>query len=299
MRPRIFDVLGMVACASWIAVVAMDYRELRAEALEVDLDLDEVSARENFRPGVEWFSVYADSEKVGFIRNERIVDEEGYSFRTRSELHRNPLGSGPLTFEISATLDDQLQLERFVGRVDAGQLELRAHAAVQTSPQGQVLAGSLEGLGPIAAPFSFPMQERPAFDQSLRPLLLRQELEPGQRYEFEVLDPLTMQPRPTVITYEGVEQLDVMGAQRRAHHLAQEVAGQRLDVWVNDLGEVLSEELPGGFSAIRESEAEALWGLDRQAVPSAAQDATGRGTPSTKARRGAVFSSESNADESR
>jgi hypothetical protein len=243
----------------------LDCRELRAEAVEIDLDLTSVSAADSFRPGVEWFSVYAGSDKVGFIRNERLVDDRGYAFRTRSQLHQNPPSAGTLAFEISARPDDQLQLESFEGSVDTGAIALQASAAIE----GKLLSGHIEGLGPAKAPFSFPIQERPAFDQSLRPLLMRQGLEPGQRYEFEIFDPLTMQARPTVITYEGVEKIDAMGAQRRAHHLVSEVAGQRLHVWVNDLGEVLSEELPGGFSAVRESEAEALWGLDPRSDTSA------------------------------
>jgi hypothetical protein len=244
----------------------IDHRELRAEVLEIDLDLDTDAAREQFRPGVEWFSVYAESAKVGYIRNERIRNEDGsFAFRTRSELHKNPIGEGPLTFEIEAQLDDALQLIAFDGSVDAGLVTLEASAAVD----GDALAGSLTGLGMAPTPFRFPLDRRPAFDQSLRPLLLQRDLEAGRRYEFDVLDPLTLQTRPTVIRYEGVEKLDIMGGERRAHHLVQEVAGQRLDVWVNDLGEVLSEELPGGFSAVRESEAEALWGLDLEATAEA------------------------------
>jgi hypothetical protein len=246
-----------------VAVLAIDHRELRAETIEIDLDVDTKVAREQFRPGVEWFSVYAESGKVGYLRNERVANEDGsFAFRTRSELHENPIGEGPLTFEVSAKLDDQLALVSFEGKVDAGLVNVEAHAAVQ----GDKLEGQLEGLGISATPFSFPLDQRPAFDQSLRPLLLQRDLQPGQRYEFSVLDPLTMQTRPTIITYEGVEQLDIMGAQRKAHHLAQDIAGQRLHVWVNDLGEVLSEELPGGFKAVRETEAEALWGLDKRAT---------------------------------
>lgn len=244
----------------------MDHRELRAEVVEIDLDLDTNAAREQFRPGVEWFSVYAESTKVGYIRNERIRNDDGsFAFRTRSELHKNPIGHGPLTFEIEAQLDQALALVAFEGVVDAGLVTLEAKAAVDA----EGLAGTLTGLGMTPAPFRFPLDRRPAFDQSLRPLLLQRDLQEGQRYEFEVLDPLTLQTRPTVIRYEGIDELDIMGARRRAHHLVQEVAGQRLEVWVNDLGEVLSEELPGGFKAIRESEAEALWGLDLEATAEA------------------------------
>ena len=92
---------------------------------------------------------------------------------------------------------------------------------------------------------------------------MRSDLEPGQRFSFEHFDPATLSTQEASIEYLGRDDVMVMGERFTAHHLRQELAGQVLESWVNDLGEVLREELPGGLMAVRESEAEATWGIER------------------------------------
>src|SRR5690606_799207 len=55
--------------------------------------------------------------------------------------------------------------------------------------------------------------------------------------------------------------IELMGSTVEAYHFQQQALGHRMHVWVNALGEVLIEEMPMGFRAVREPEAEARFGL--------------------------------------
>jgi hypothetical protein len=105
------------------------------------------------------------------------------------------------------------------------------------------------------------LQEPPVFDFSLGPLVMQQDLEPGDRFRFRHFDPTTGATAESTVELVGREPIDVLGERIEAFHLLQTVGGQQLHVWVNELGEVLREQLPWGIVSVRESEAEATYGL--------------------------------------
>ena len=65
------------------------------------------------------------------------------------------------------------------------------------------------------------------------------------------------------IVYLGTSKMNSLGEDVEAHHLRRSIGDQVFDAWVNDLGEVLDERLPLGYIAIRETEAEATYGVMR------------------------------------
>lgn len=256
-----FDVLGLAAVLGFLLVVSADVAELRWRNVEDTLEVDPAALAEGFREGVEWHAIYDDAHKLGWSRLERRRLEDGFELSSHTRLRgRDPAPGSEI--DVTTVLGPAFELRRFHARVQAGLGQLEAEGVMGEGVLVIDVTGTL--LGEQGQHLELPV-ERPTFDFSLRPLVMRADLEPGQRFSFEHFDPTTLSTRESTIEYLGRDEVTVMGELVRAHHLRQELAGQSLESWVNDLGEVLREELPGGLTAVRETEAEATWGMEDRA----------------------------------
>lgn len=242
--------------AAFAAVVLLDLQALGRPREEVSLHVEPQALAEGFREGVQWYGLYRGNDKVGFSRTERRRTDEGYQLGQRIRLRPGP-GGGPSRIEVDTELDAQFVLTRFWVRVEGGPLPLRA----QGRREGQVLRIEAQGL-PGLSELELPLREPPVFDFSLGPLVMQRELSPGDRFSYTMVDPLGLMPQDGSIEYLGQDPVDVLGERVLAFHLRQRVPGSPpLQLWVNELGEILQQELPLQLLAVREAEAEATWGL--------------------------------------
>jgi hypothetical protein len=250
-----FDVLGGLCVAAFVAVVLVDLRALGRPQQEVSLHIDPQALAEGFREGVQWYGLYRGDEKVGFSRTERRRLGTGYQLVQRIRLRPGDR-LGPSLIEVRTELSAAFVLERFTVRVD-GPVPLRAEGR----REGDTLTIDTEGL-PGVSQLALPLREPPVFDFSLGPLVMRRDLKPGDRFSYTLVDPLGLMPQEGSIEYLGRETIDVLGEEVSAFHLRQRLPGSPpLQLWVNELGEVLWQELPIQLMAVREAEAEATWDL--------------------------------------
>ena len=250
-----FDAVGIVAVLGFAAALGSEYGVLSRSKAEVSLHLDPEALSAGFREGVSWHGLYREGTKIGYSRTERSRQADGY--RTEHTMVLPVPGlSGTQTIAIITELDATFTLERFSASVRDGPLPVSAsgrwdngavHVTVKGLPGGEQTT-------------TLPMAEAPQMDQSFLPLATRKDLTPGMRLSFTHFDPLTASESTAVVEVVGPEAIDILGESTDALHVRQELSGQVLDVWINPLGEVLKQTLPGGLLAIRESEAEATWG---------------------------------------
>lgn len=257
-RLSMFDALGLLALVAFAATLWISRVGLSQPDDEVGLTLDPAALAEGFREGVSWHGLYRDGDKVGFSKTARRRLTDGYATESTVVLPVPGL-SGRQTIQMRTELDEAFALRSFTASLSGGPMPI----AAEGSWTGSGLAVSLTGLpgGPQTSELSMP--EPPQMDQSYLPIVTREDVAPGDRFRFTHFDPLSASPTTAVVTVVGRETLDVLGDQTEALHLRQQLAGEVLDVWVNDLGEVLRQTLPGGLISIRESEAEATWGMAR------------------------------------
>lgn len=237
---------------------------LTAPRTEVSLHVDPQALADGFREGVTWHGLYRDGEHVGFSRTGRRRTATGYS-TVHTVVIPSPGGTGHQTIEVLTLLDDQFVLERFEATVSGGPIS--ASAAGWWEPG--VLNLQLLGLPGGETTTKLAMDEPPRMDQSFIPIVGRDDLAPGDRFSFTHFDPLGTAPATAIVEVVGREPLDILGERTEALHLRQQMAGQVLEIWVNELGEVLQQQLPTGLLAVRESEAEATWGVLSPAAESA------------------------------
>ena len=237
----------------------MDLRALGRPRDEVSLHVDPTALAEGFREGVQWYGLYRGEDKVGFSRTERRrrPGGDGYQLSQTLELSASSTGAGLRRITIDTELDAAFALERFSVAAE-GPIPLRAEGELR----GETLHVEAEGLpGPLSA-LDIPLHEPPVFDFSLGPLVMTRDLRPGDRFSFTHVDPLGLTPTESTLEYLGHADLDVLGERVSAFHLRQELPGlPPMQLWINELGEVLQQELPLQLLAVREAEAQATYGL--------------------------------------
>jgi len=258
-------VLGALAVAAFAAVLLLDLRALGRPRDEVSLHVDPSALAEGFREGVQWYGLYRGPDKIGFSRTERRRRGAGYLLSQRIQM-RPAAGGGLARISVDTELDAGFALERFTVEAEGGPIPLRAAG----ERRGDVLHVRAEGL-PGLPELDIPLHEPPVFDFSLGPLVMTRDLRPGDRFTFTHVDPLALTPTEGSVEYLGRVDLDVLGERVSAFHLRQELPGvPPLQLWVNELGEVLQQELPLQLLAVREAEAQATYGL---LAPAEASDA--------------------------
>jgi hypothetical protein len=257
-----FDVLGGLAVAAFVAVVVLDLRVLGRPRDEVSLQVDPAALAEGFREGVQWYGLYRGQEKIGFSRTERRRRGAGYQLSQQIQM-RPTTGAGFTRITVDTELDAAFVLERFTVEAEGGPVPLRG----QGERRGDVLHVRAQGL-PGMPDLEIPLRQPPGFDFSLGPLVMSRDLRPGDRFTFTHVDPLALRPTEAGIEYIGRADLDVLGERVSAYHLRQDLPGAPpLQLWVNELGEVLQQELPLELLAVREAEAQATYGLLAPVAP--------------------------------
>lgn len=266
-----FDLLGALCVTAFVAVLVVDLRALGRPRDEVSLHVDPQALAEGFREGVQWYGLYRGDDKLGFSRTERRRREGGYQLTQQIRLRPTPGGGpttqpttlGATTIEVVTELDAAFALQRFSVHAEGGPVPLQAWG----ERRGDTLHVEAEGV-PGLPVLDLPLQEPPVFDFSLGPLLMTQDLQPGDVFSFTHVDPLGLVPTEGRIEYLGRASIDVLGETTEAHHLRQELPGMPpLQLWVNELGEVLQQELPLQLLAVREAEAQATYGLLAPTAP--------------------------------
>jgi hypothetical protein len=257
-RLPLFDALGVAALLAFLGTVAADLAELRRDASETPLVVDPAETAAGFREGIEWQGIYdAADRKVGYVRVERRRVGDGWTLESLTTLRRD---GAPARIEVRAELSPALALRSFSAEVSGEAGSVSAVGRVEQE-RLRVEVGGLpvtDGSRTLDLP-----ADHAALGFSWHALVQRADLRPGRRFSFERFDLGSLGAGKVGVEYLGRDRVVVMGEEVLAHHLRQEVLGEAFNVWVNDLGEALREELPGGYVAVRESEAEATYALEQ------------------------------------
>jgi hypothetical protein len=253
---------GIIVVLLFAAVTVSELGVLRWSQQEMAVEVSAEDLADGFHEGVAWHGYYMRGAKVGFSRLEQRREAGGFRVLSYSVFDLKVMRtSRRLELELEAMLDQELALRSFTASLDSDFTSLEASGEVLTDRIDVVVR-----TGGLEEQTSLPIERPPTFAFNLRPALMRQGPEEGQKLEFDYFDPTSLTTRKMTIEYLGLDTVNVMGEDVEAHHLRQEVSGQLLDAWVNDLGDVLREELAIGIMAVRESEADATYGLGRGAA---------------------------------
>lgn len=244
-------------------VVALGFL-LNQEAADVGTEAPLTGGPAGIQAGDEWMGLYFKGHKVGLMHLRKTRREAaggdagaGWRFDLRTYFRLSVMRQQTaLDVQVQADLDDALTLERFEFSVDSGPAKLGGGGVVE----GKQMTLTLDSGGGTTTR-KIELKRPPVIRAALGPMLALQDLSPGKTLRFSVFDPLTQGDQEVEIEVVGPDTLAVMGEEVPVTHVRQRIAGLELEGWYNARGEAMKQTLSLGLVALRESEAEARWGL--------------------------------------
>jgi len=204
----------------------------------------------------QWMSVYHEGVKIGYTHVSFTADQDGFSFSddsllrlvvmdspqiVRTRLHGHANADWSLR-DVELELSSGAGNLRATGVVELAGLRLEIHTG-GTGASKQIL--------PVAQPLYLP--------STLQGTLNAKLLQPGNRFEVLVFDPISLKNDRLALTVQGQEALPGGGpTPRQAWRVRQEFRGFETTAWMDDDGSLLREEGPMGMVLVRTSAAEAL-----------------------------------------
>ncbi len=262
MRKRkisVFDLFGILWVLIFTFVMVGHLKDGESTGEEVAIALTPEDLDSGFREGVEWHGIYLREAKVGFSKLERRIVPEGYQLKHLMRLNMTVMRQNQtLTTTVNTILNKDYTLKEFEMKMDNPAAPFMAKGKVEgTRVAVEMLMGDYEEKRSIT------LKKPPIVELGVRPLLFRKDLKKNERYTMKYFDPMSLNEKEMIVVYLGKSKMQSLGEEIEAHQLRRFIGNQAFDAWVNELGEVLDERLPLGYVSIRESQAEATYGVMR------------------------------------
>ncbi len=238
---RVFDIVGIVFVALWIGAVAAFVLVADDDDVEgIPLTDGVVDLRED----TLWMAVYRDNEEVGMLREDRTRLLDGWLVEVQGVAELALMGdSQAFRFESRTTLDEELTVRSATGTIEAfgRRLDLTGQFIDDDSPTFQVDLT----LDEASDRFLAKLEKRPRLvSHAIPEIIASDDLEPGDRFREEFLDPMTLSPTDLEITYEGREVIDTHEGPYESYDFVQSVGHFDMRLFVDSRGMPIFQALP-------------------------------------------------------
>ena len=206
----------------------------------------------------EWFGVYREERKVGWVHRTLSRRPEGWIVRDDSELHLAMLGTAQrLRTSLIAETGETFGLRRFRFGLVSPAATFRAEGEV-VGNRLRVRHGSGSASNLLELDLSGAIQ-LPSTQRNARALW---EAEPGDKFRTPVFSPLTMQYEDILVEVGERATMDGPDGEVEALELLERHQGLEARAWIARDGSTLAEQGGLGFRLVRESADTAPRGLD-------------------------------------
>lgn len=190
-----------------------------------------------------WRSIYMDDQWIGFSTVRYGTVEEGFLLQSSSLIRFTFFTQiQELAIETTQRLDRDHRLDHFTMTLSG-----LADATITGHRKGNRMVAEAV-YGGMQMRKTFDMAEDLFLDQSILQVYRGDDLEPGDTYRLNILNPMTLQAEEAVLTVTG----------REGDYLTMETrfAGLVSTSWIDEQGMVVREETPTGWLVKAESRAE-------------------------------------------
>lgn len=242
---KLFDVVGAVVVTTWVVLAGLYvYETESSEPRQVKGLSDDFVMQE----GQTWLILRREGDEVGFVHQTRTEITDGWLLEYDMLMTIELLGSErAIDTTVKSRLDHDGYLTEFTAEVNASGRNFKARGEVD----GTRLETELY-LSDEPKKKTIELQEKPRLSSSaFNQLLASGNLEPGEEFAERFFDPTTMQMTEMVMLYKGETEVDVYDRKLPGHYIIQKVAGNELDVYVDDQGEILVQEFPLRMIGVR------------------------------------------------
>ncbi len=241
---RWFDAAGAIVVVSWVGLLGAYV--LKHERASAPIAVS-ASGQVSLSAGDSWMIVLRDGEDVGYIHEARTALDEGWLLEYDMLTVVDLMGRRQwLQSSVKAAVDPQGGLRTFSADSQSLMVTMSVQGEVR---DGQLVMSTQLGDAKREHKAAYKPEQGLAQD-ALRHILASPALKPGAVFERERFDPLSMGMSTLRYTYRGRETLELYGQKHQTHLFWREVMGTTLSVYVNDAGEVLTQQLPLNTMAV-------------------------------------------------
>ena len=244
--------LSLLVLIAWAATMGLLVHRTYVEASPGTLATD--LAR--YGPTATWRGVYYRGEKIGFTVSQTTRTDDGFELQEDGRLQMLLLGQDTAaTIRTTARVDAQFVLRDFEFSLDPGTgpvtVKGRLDRTSNTSNPYRLTLAIASGSGTRTE--TRELSDVPVLSLNLSRLLASRRLVPGTRYEWNVLDPATLQNAAMKVRVGERSVVRASDTSVPAFRVESEFQGLRTTSWVTDTGDVVREESPLGLMTVLES----------------------------------------------
>jgi hypothetical protein len=184
-----------------------------------------------------WMNIFQNDNKIGFSHKSFSREENGYRIQETVFMRINTMGLiQDIHLRTIGKLNTDFSLSTFDFNIKSG----RFRFAVQGSVEDDTLSIKTQSAGD-SRNFNLKVKKKPYLVAGILDAIRANELEPGDKFRFDIFDPSTMGQRPLEISVINQEDTRVMGFTKRATKLMLNFKGAKQFAWIGEDGELLKE----------------------------------------------------------
>ena len=210
---------------------------------------------DRIRPSVlsakeSWMNILQKGRKIGYAHRRLTPRGEGYDLNDSTRIKINTMGMiQDVSVRTVASLNSDLSLDAFT-------FDLRSslfHFKVRGKREKDRMMLFADG-----KQIEIPIKEGLHLTTGILDAVSDMDMQENESRRLSIFDPTTLSQRPVLITMEGKEQLEIMGARRAARKLRIDFMGTTQYAWIDRDGSVLQEDGLMGIRLQRATRSDAL-----------------------------------------
>jgi hypothetical protein len=191
----------------------------------------------------QYYGVYLHGKRIGWVMEDVRPNDSGFSIRQQAMLKLKMLGSvQPVNMELNAELDNGMRLKTFRFTFSSPFYSTTAEGQAE----GKKVSFSLK-TGQIINNDTIVLSETPFLPLNQRGYLLTKMSTKGDKVKHAFLDPMTLTPHESIITYNGPDKELIGGRVYNLHEFTEAYSGMKTRFWLDEQGKIIKEESPAGF----------------------------------------------------
>ena len=201
----------------------------------------------------QWFGIYLQNQKIGYLYRSTEPKETGYYLREEGRLQLR-LGETLQTvqLETEAWTTKRSELDRFSFSLTSEAIQMQVegevqsdHMSIRVNHNGRIHEEQI----PLSQPIHLP--------HTLERFLIQLDPQPGERFTFSLFDPTTFSQGEMEVEIEGWEMMKVGIETQSVLRVKGYFKGLTVRSWITRTGDVLREESPGGMILLAQEEQQA------------------------------------------
>jgi len=204
-----------------------------------------------------WMNIYQNERKIGFSHTRFYEDTTGYGLTEAVYMRINTMG---MIQDINLNTKSRLNADFTLRDLDFEISSGRFHFIVRGTVAGNTLHVTTESTGSSRS-LDIPIKDKPYLFSGIMDAIAATDLEPGEKYVFNIFDPGTMGQAAVVAEVIGEERIDIRGIDRAATKISLNFKGVTQLAWIGKEDGILKEKGVLGISLIKTDRTDALDGL--------------------------------------